>query len=183
MPLLIQTERLTLSPFQASDAEDMFAWASDPELTLMMGWPTHKSVGDSRKIIDLFKKSEESQPPHFDRPLAIRDKGTGRAMGSTGLHTNKKFGENVIEPGWILKREAQGQGYAFEAAQALVNYAFRELAWMPFMISTVNPNNPRSRAVMLKLGMYEWQSQHSIQPQIGPEPNEVLIYRRDRETR
>ena len=37
----IETERLTLRPFQPTDAEDMFNnWASDPEVTRFLTWPS-----------------------------------------------------------------------------------------------------------------------------------------------
>lgn len=42
MRLTLHTERLTLRPFELEDAQAMFdGWASDPEVTKYLTWPTH----------------------------------------------------------------------------------------------------------------------------------------------
>lgn len=42
----LETERLILRRFTIDDAPAMFKnWASDPEVTKFMTWPTHKDVG------------------------------------------------------------------------------------------------------------------------------------------
>ena len=48
----LATERLTLRRFEIEDAENMFYnWASDPEVTKYLTWPTHKSVEVTETII------------------------------------------------------------------------------------------------------------------------------------
>ena len=44
---LMETERLFLRPWQDSDAETLFKYASDPEVGPRAGWPPHKSVEES----------------------------------------------------------------------------------------------------------------------------------------
>lgn len=45
----LETKRLILRRFAIDDAPAMFKnWASDPEVTKFMTWPTHKDVGVSR---------------------------------------------------------------------------------------------------------------------------------------
>ncbi len=49
---IIETKRLILRPFCMEDADAVFEnWASDPEATRYMSWPTHKSRADSRAYI------------------------------------------------------------------------------------------------------------------------------------
>ena len=48
---MIETERLILRPWQESDAEELYAYASDPAVGPPAGWPPHTSVENSREII------------------------------------------------------------------------------------------------------------------------------------
>lgn len=47
----LETERLILRAWKESDAEMLFKYASDPEVGPRAGWPPHKNVEESRKII------------------------------------------------------------------------------------------------------------------------------------
>ena len=49
--MILETERLLLRPFYESDAEDVFAYAQDPRVGPVAGWPAHKSVEESRQVI------------------------------------------------------------------------------------------------------------------------------------
>ena len=56
----LETERLILRRFTIDDAPVMFKnWASDPEVTKFMTWPTHKDVGVSRWVLDSWIPSYE----------------------------------------------------------------------------------------------------------------------------
>ena len=56
----LETERLILRRFTIDDAPAMFKnWASDPEVTRFMTWPTHKDVGVSRWVLDSWIPSYE----------------------------------------------------------------------------------------------------------------------------
>ena len=47
----METERLIFRPWQESDAEALYKYASDPDVGPRAGWPPHKSVEESREII------------------------------------------------------------------------------------------------------------------------------------
>ncbi|MBR6323166.1 MAG: GNAT family N-acetyltransferase, partial [Lachnospiraceae bacterium] len=48
----LETKRLILRPFRMEDAEAMFRnWASDPEVTKFLTWPTHKSAEVTGRIL------------------------------------------------------------------------------------------------------------------------------------
>ena len=55
MRLTLETERLILRPFREDDAEDMFyGWASDDEVTKYLTWNTHKSIDETKYILNLY---------------------------------------------------------------------------------------------------------------------------------
>ena len=48
----LETERLVLRRFTMEDAQAMFEnWASDPEVTKFLSWPTHQTIADSRSVL------------------------------------------------------------------------------------------------------------------------------------
>ena len=55
----METERILLRPWQDSDAEALFKYASDPDVGPRAGWPPHKSVEDSLEIIRTVFNAEE----------------------------------------------------------------------------------------------------------------------------
>ena len=48
---VLNTERLTLRPMRMRDAEDLFAYAKDPEVSRHVLWDTHESIWDSRQFL------------------------------------------------------------------------------------------------------------------------------------
>ena len=72
--MILETSRLILRPWQESDAQDLYEYASSPEVGPIAGWPVHTSVENSREII----RNVLSAPETY----ALIDKRTNRAIGS-----------------------------------------------------------------------------------------------------
>ena len=49
---LLETDRLLLRPFTLDDAEGLYAYASHPEVGPPAGWRPHRSVEESRQVIE-----------------------------------------------------------------------------------------------------------------------------------
>ena len=49
--MILQTKRLILRPWSENDAEELYKYASDPEVGPPAGWPPHTSAENSREII------------------------------------------------------------------------------------------------------------------------------------
>ena len=49
--MILETERLILRPWEETDAEDLYKYASHPEVGPIAGWAIHTSVDNSRQII------------------------------------------------------------------------------------------------------------------------------------
>jgi RimJ/RimL family protein N-acetyltransferase len=69
-----------------------------------------------------------------------------------GLHCLADWYPDDVEIGWRLAREHWGRGYATEAATAWLEHGFTTLG-LPRVISSTDPPNLRSKAVMHRLGM------------------------------
>ena len=75
--MILETERLILRPWKETDAQDLYFYASSPEVGPKAGWPVHTSVENSRDII----RNVLSAPETY----AVIPKDSGHAVGSIGL--------------------------------------------------------------------------------------------------
>jgi RimJ/RimL family protein N-acetyltransferase len=86
-------------------------------------------------------------------PWALEIPGSLPFAGFVGLllHTFPAHFMPAVEIGWRLPRSAWRQGYATEAAQAAMQFAFENLE-LPELVSMTVPDNTPSQAVMKRLG-------------------------------
>ena len=143
---MIETERLILRPWQEQDAEDLYTYASDPEVGPPAGWPPHTSVDNSREII----KNVLSKPETY--AVCLKD---GTPIGSIGLHLNGSTDmtdrDDECELGYWIGKPYWGQGLIPEASRALMRYAFEELGMRAVWCGYYD-GNEKSRKVQTKLG-------------------------------
>lgn len=140
---VLETERLILRPYTRSDAEGLFAYASNPNVGPNGGWKPHKDVQESLEIIeDIF----------IDSSWAIIDKESKKLIGSIGFEQDKhRPGISSKEIGYSLAEEFWGKGLMTEAAKEVIRYSFEELKLDILAICT-GPANGRSARVIEKCG-------------------------------
>ena len=146
----METERISLRPWQDSDAETLFKYASDPEIGPRAGWSPHKSVEESLDIIRTVFCSEGM--------WAVIWKESGEAIGCVGYllasSSNLKIAEDHAEVGYWIARPYWSKGICTEALQLVVDYCFYEkgftVLWGDYF-----PSNPASGHVMEKCGFVD----------------------------
>lgn len=141
---LLRTERLVLRVFDPSDAIDVYAYAQSPLVGPMAGWAPHQSIEESRATVQRFIEGGFT--------WAVVEKHTGHVIGSIDLHPdNKRTLEGARAMGYALGEAYWSQGYATEAATAVLEYAFDTLH-CPVVGIYHFPSNLKSRRVIKKLG-------------------------------
>lgn len=85
--------------------------------------------------------------------LSIYSRETGELVGSTGFH-NPNWDVPSLHIGYWIRAREEGKGYITEAVNALTRYAFEVIGVRRLEIRC-NANNPRSLAVMLRLGFQQ----------------------------
>ena len=140
----VETERLILRQFTVEDIDPLYAYASKLNIGPSAGWKPHDSREESLCIIATFLAE--------DNNWAILEKRTGKLIGSIGLNTDvrRNLGNDAVRNmGYVLDDTAWGKGYATEAAQAALRYAFEEMGLM--MVSAQHyPFNRASKRVIEK---------------------------------
>jgi len=148
----IQTERLTLRPYVATDAMrvletqsrfDVVRWISDPPHTTM------KTIDEAHTWIQKWAEVAKGGP--YDVGYAIEVTKTGVLAGTVMVVPlpNNDYGERQI--GWTLHPDSAGHGYATEAARALLDRTF--MAGLEEIWCDMYPDNAPSAAVAERLGL------------------------------
>jgi len=131
-------------PWREEDAEELYKYASDPEVGPIAGWPPHTSVDNSREII----RNVLSAPETY----AVCLKETGKPIGSIGLHRNDiAETDDEYELGYWIGKPYWGQGLIPEASREIIRHAFEELGMNRIWCGHYD-GNFKSRRVMEKLG-------------------------------
>jgi ribosomal-protein-alanine N-acetyltransferase len=147
--MILDTERLTLREFTEQDIDDVQVYASDPLVVKHMIWGPN-SIEDTKSFINMaIAMSKEETRQGFE--LAVVHKGSNKVIGGCGIHiTSHQQGEI----GYCFSHHFWGNGFATEAANALLRFGFRELA-LHRIYATCRPDNIGSAKVLKKVGMYD----------------------------
>jgi [ribosomal protein S5]-alanine N-acetyltransferase len=146
----ITTQRLVLRLFEESDAADVARLCNNYNIyksTLYLPYPY--AIEDALKWMERHRK-------HFDADksyeFAVTDKETGELYGAIALSNNQAFHHGEIA--YWIGEAFWGKGYATEAAQAIVQFAFDEKNYHK-VFARYFASNPASGRVLQKLGMKE----------------------------
>ena len=145
----IETKRLILRRFTMEDAPAMYRnWASDPEVTKYLTWPTHSSAEVSRQVlIDWTGQYEDNTFYQW----AIVPKEFGEPVGSIGVVRLNEQAQ-LAHIGYCIGTNWWHQGITSEAMQAVMDYMFDDVG-VNRVESRHDPRNPNSGRVMRKCGM------------------------------
>jgi RimJ/RimL family protein N-acetyltransferase len=142
----IETKRLLLREFTASDFEAVHSYGSDPVVVEFMEWGPNTEDETHKFIEKELKHQKKKDRKVFE--LAVTLKETGALIGGTGITLENGIGTF----GYCFDKNYWGNGYATEAAQGLIAWAKQELEIQHFR-ATCDVKNTGSRRVLEKLGL------------------------------
>lgn len=126
-----------------SDLDEFVALHRDPEVVHFV------RALDRVQAKERLRVNEQEWGERGHGLLAILDRSSNRLLGRVGLKYWPQFQET--EAGWLLGRDAWGQGYATEAARACLNWGFARLP-VAYITAMIHPGNTRSIRVGQRLG-------------------------------
>lgn len=173
---MIETDRLILRGWRAADIAPFHAMGQDPEVMRYLGPPM--TLEDARGGYDRIVARQGEQGHCF---WAIERKADGVFLGFCGLQRGYDFLEGEIEIGWRLRRDAWGQGYAREAAEASLAWGWANLDTPRITAITVLANRA-SWGLMERLGMRRYPDEDFDHPAVpdGSPLKRHILYRIDR---
>lgn len=150
---VVRTERLTLRPFTAGDADALFEVFRLPEVARWSG--NGEPMSDRQQAVDRIARQPQRAGDHpATAILAVCPESSDVPAGLVmlvPLPASAGSTRQDLEIGWHLHPSAWGRGYATEAAHAMVERA--RAAGIPAVHAVTDPDNARSQAVCTRLGM------------------------------
>ena len=144
----LETERLILRKMVLNDAEAVFAYASNSEVSRYTLWETHRCIEDSRAFLEFAtQKYENGGEPDW----GIVYRGNGCLVGACGL-VNWEAEHARAEVGFVLSREYWGRGLMSEAVRAILRFGFERMNLNRIEARCIAENAASAR-VMEKAGM------------------------------
>lgn len=146
--LPIRTERLLLRMHRPDDLEPLLAYYSDPDVARYIPWqPWSRTDAEEH----LGRRVERSGLGGPDDVLSLVVEHEGRVVGDVVLWPADDTHERG-EIGWAFHPAVAGQGFATEAARALVDIAFASYG-MRRVFAQMDARNVTSARVCERLGM------------------------------
>ena len=154
MAPVIETERLTLRPFRHADVEPQARIMADPEVVRHLGGTPLTREESWRRMLCGPGMWTVMGYGYW----AIERRADGAFIGQVGFADFKRDMipsiENIPEMGWVLARDAHGQGIATEAIRAGLVWADEALGTVE-LVAIINPGNAASIRVAEKVGFSE----------------------------
>lgn len=164
----LTTDRLILRPWTMADLEDFYEYARVDGVGQMAGWLPHKSIEESREILNSFIEHKKT--------FALELRESGKVIGSLGLEELRpdpvgegRFGREL---GYVLSRAYWGRGLMPEAVKAVTSYCFSNLE-LDYLTCGHFLRNQRSHRVIEKAG-FQYLRDGLYQTQYGAQEQEAL---------
>ena len=143
---ILSTDRLLLREITVSDVDRLYEIYSEPSITEY----TENLFDDKQEEIEYTKDYIKNvyEFAGYGMWLVI-EKATGLIIGRAGLSNREGFDD--AELGYIIEKDKQRMGYAYEICQGIINYAKNELL-MNSINCFIKPGNVASKGLVNKLG-------------------------------
>jgi ribosomal-protein-alanine N-acetyltransferase len=143
----LETERLLLTEFENSDADELFKMRSDDRVQKYLDRDPHKTVEDSSLMIEGMILSYINKE---GINWIIRKKDTLDVIGYIGYW--RIIRNNIrAEIGYAMKPEYWGKGYMREALLKVIDFGFNKFC-LHSIEANVNPENASSIKLLEKCG-------------------------------
>ncbi|MDJ0315766.1 GNAT family N-acetyltransferase [Arthrobacter antibioticus] len=155
MTEVINTERLALRPWEDSDVDFIY--------DLYSRWVVQRFIGTEPTVMASRSEAVErlARFKAMDHPVhgvwAVTRKEDGLPVGTLLLkpipvsESEAPQASDDIEIGWHFHPDHWGNGFASEAAAAVLEHAFA--AGLPQVLAVTNPANEASQSVCRRIGM------------------------------
>lgn len=145
------TQRLILRDFTLDDWPVVLAYQSDPRYLRYYEW-TERTPESVQEFVQMFVAHQQTAP-RFKFQLAVTLKTSGELIGNCGIRRESAVSHEA-NMGYELSPQHWGQGYATEAACAMLNFGFTILGLHRITADCV-ADNVGSARVLQKIGMQQ----------------------------
>jgi RimJ/RimL family protein N-acetyltransferase len=158
----LRTERLRLRERTEVDLPALIDMEDEPQVVRFMS--DGKPRNEEQKREELRRKIHRKFGEEFGYWSVFAATDPYRFLGWVCLRPLLGYPE--IELGYCFAPEARGHGYATEAGQACLGYAFNTLG-LDEVVAVIHPENRRSQSVIARLGFTQHGERLAYERQLG----------------
>ena len=145
----ILTDRLDLVPLRVEDAEEMAGVLGDPRLHEFIGGEPDTIGGLRERYVRLVAGSPD--PDELWLNWIVRRRSDAQPVGTVQATLTVKDGEPTANVAWVIGVDWQNQGFASEAARALVGWLRQRGA--DSVVAHIHPDHQASALVATRAGL------------------------------
>ena len=144
----LETERLLLRKLEYTDKQDIFEYASNPEVSKYMPWEAHGGEIDTLDFLNITYENYNN-----DRPASwgIVLKSINKIIGTAGFASLDKINLRA-EFGYAISQDYWNKGIATEASKEILKYGFNQMG-LNRIEAMCNVENIASARVLEKAGL------------------------------
>jgi ribosomal-protein-alanine N-acetyltransferase len=143
----VETPRVLLRKMALTDAPDVFAYASDPEVTRYLPWDTHTSIAETMAHA---RRTLEQYVAGAGGSWVIEHKRDRKVIGSVEYRLSLEHRKGEL--GYVLCRAYWGQGIMTDVLRTLIAFGFEQMG-LNRVEATCDERNIGSWRAMEKAGM------------------------------
>ena len=149
--IIIKSKRLYLRHLVIEDAEHIFNYAKNINVSKFVTWDSHVTIKDSIKFVKSILKIYKIFPIS-NLGIVINENFNETVIGTIGLLQKQRMSLNTYELGFAINENYWGKGYAYEAAISLLKHCFDNYI-IQRVEATCMIENIKSYKLMEKIGM------------------------------
>ncbi len=153
---VLRTDRLVIRRFRTEDAVTFAAYRSDPDVARYQDWDSCTQ----QEADDFVREMAGTHPGVAGEwfQFAIADVESDEHLGDVGLGVDA-INASRAELGFTLATKHQGKGYATEAVERVIAYAFEQLG-AEAVFAVADARNDASIALLERIGMRRATTEH-----------------------
>jgi RimJ/RimL family protein N-acetyltransferase len=147
---VLEAPRLRLRPLTAADTDALLAYRGDADVCRYLPFPPMDAAEIARRLeTQWFRTELAADDEHVTLGAELRE--TGQLVGDVILFLKSRQHGNG-EVGWVFHPSVAGQGYATEAATAMLDWAFGANG-LRRVVARLDARNDSSARLCERLGM------------------------------
>jgi RimJ/RimL family protein N-acetyltransferase len=147
---VLETPRLLLRPLTSGHAQALLSYRGDEEVCRYLPFPPMDATEINRRLTEQWNRVEFTDE-NDAVTLGVELRDSGQLIGDVILFSRSKEHGNG-EIGWVFHPAVAGQGYATEAASAMLDWAFGPVG-LRRVIARLDELNTSSARLCVRLGM------------------------------
>ncbi|MBE6666602.1 MAG: GNAT family N-acetyltransferase [Ruminococcaceae bacterium] len=160
----LETERLILRDWRENDLHDMYAFLSNPNVTIPDGSSPCQSLSECKRVLDYLIEKKQN--------YAIELKENGKAIGNISLNRDAKGNDFARNLGYCLAEEYWHRGIMTEALRAVI----AEAKNITKFLSATQNNNAKSEHLLKKFGFREVGAIRNVKRKFDAEYHDEPYY-------